>query len=50
MHATVSGSGDNLAVDDADAIAQAKAYFGYMPRSWRSDRARLRRRSAGASR
>ena len=25
MHATVSGSGDNLAVDDADAIAQAKA-------------------------
>ena len=31
MHATVSGSGDNLAVDDADAIAQAKAYFGYMP-------------------
>ncbi len=37
MHATVSGSGDNLAVDDADAIAQAKAYFGYMPSSWRSD-------------
>src|ERR671931_923722 len=28
MHATVSGSGDNLAVDDADAIAQARAYFG----------------------
>ena len=27
MHATVSGCGDNLAVDDADAIAQAKAYF-----------------------
>jgi acetyl-CoA carboxylase carboxyltransferase component len=36
MHATVSGSGDNLAVDDADAIAQARAYFGYMPSSWRS--------------
>ena len=36
MHATVSGSGDNLAVDDADAIAQARAYFGYMPQSWRS--------------
>jgi acetyl-CoA carboxylase carboxyltransferase component len=33
MHATVSGSGDNLAVDDADAIAQARAYFGYMPQS-----------------
>jgi methylmalonyl-CoA decarboxylase subunit alpha len=36
MHATVSGSGDNLAIDDADAIAQARAYFGYMPQSWRS--------------
>ena len=36
MHATVSGSGDNLASDDADAIAQARAYFGYMPQSWRS--------------
>jgi acetyl-CoA carboxylase carboxyltransferase component len=36
MHATVSGSGDNLAVDDADAIAQARAYFGYMPQSWRT--------------
>ena len=24
MHATVSGCGDNLAVDDADAIAQAR--------------------------
>ena len=31
MHATVSGCGDNLAVDDADAIDQAKAYFGYLP-------------------
>jgi acetyl-CoA carboxylase carboxyltransferase component len=36
MHATVSGSGDNLAADDADAIAQARAYFGYMPQNWRS--------------
>jgi acetyl-CoA carboxylase carboxyltransferase component len=36
MHATVSGSGDNLAVDDADAIAQARAYFAYMPQSWRA--------------
>jgi len=35
MHATVSGSGDNLAVDDADAIAQAQAYFSYMPTRWR---------------
>ena len=31
MHATVSGSGDNLAVDDADAIEQAKRYFSYFP-------------------
>jgi acetyl-CoA carboxylase carboxyltransferase component len=36
MHATQSGSGDNLAVDDADAIAQAKAYFAYMPGNWRA--------------
>jgi methylmalonyl-CoA decarboxylase subunit alpha len=36
MHATVSGSADGLASDDADAIAQARAYFGYMPQSWRS--------------
>ena len=35
MHATVSGCGDNLAVDDADAIDQAKAYFGYVPANWR---------------
>ena len=36
MHATVSGSADNLAVDDADAIVQARTYFGYMPDNWRS--------------
>jgi acetyl-CoA carboxylase carboxyltransferase component len=35
MHVTVSGCGDNLAVDDADAIDQAKAYFTYLPTSWR---------------
>ena len=35
MHATVSGCGDQLAVDDADAIAQAKRYFSYLPDSWR---------------
>ena len=35
MHATVSGCGDNLAHDDADAIDQARAYFGYMPSTWR---------------
>ena len=35
MHASVSGCGDQLAVDDADAIDQAKAYFSYLPRNWR---------------
>jgi acetyl-CoA carboxylase carboxyltransferase component len=37
MHATVSGCGDNLAVDDADAIAQALAYLTYFPQSWRTE-------------
>ncbi len=35
MHATVSGCGDNLAVDDADAIEQAKALFALLPGCWR---------------
>ena len=35
MHATVSGCGDNLATDDADAIEQAKAWFTYFPDRWR---------------
>jgi methylmalonyl-CoA decarboxylase subunit alpha len=35
MHATVSGCGDNLATDDADAIAQARAWFSYLPDRWR---------------
>jgi acetyl-CoA carboxylase carboxyltransferase component len=35
MHATISGCGDNLAVDDADAIEQAKTYFSYLPTCWR---------------
>jgi acetyl-CoA carboxylase carboxyltransferase component len=37
MHATVSGCGDNLAADDADAIAQARAYFSYLPANWRTE-------------
>jgi len=37
MHATVSGCGDNLAVDDADAIAQARDYLTYLPNNWRLD-------------
>ncbi len=35
MHATVSGCGDNLVVDDEAAIESAKAYFSYLPGSWR---------------
>jgi acetyl-CoA carboxylase carboxyltransferase component len=35
MHATVSGCGDNLAVDDADAIDQARAVLSYLPQTWR---------------
>jgi acetyl-CoA carboxylase carboxyltransferase component len=35
MHATVSGCGDNLAADDADAIEQARLFFSYLPTCWR---------------
>ena len=37
MHATTSGCGDNLAVDDEDAIDQARAWFTYFPGTWRED-------------
>ncbi len=37
MHATVSGCGDNLAVDDADAIAQARAVLTYLPQRWQEE-------------
>lgn len=37
MHATVSGCGDNLAHDDADAIDQALAWFTYFPSTWREE-------------
>ena len=36
MHAEVSGCGDQLAGDDAEAIEQAKQYFSYLPQNWRS--------------
>ena len=36
MHATVSGCGDLLAIDDADAIRQARRYLSYLPQNWRS--------------
>jgi acetyl-CoA carboxylase carboxyltransferase component len=35
MHATISGCGDNLYPDDASAIEAARAYFSYLPGSWR---------------
>ncbi|MFN2560090.1 MAG: acyl-CoA carboxylase subunit beta [Jatrophihabitans sp.] len=35
MHATLSGCGDNLAVDDEDAIEQARLFFSYLPTCWR---------------
>ncbi len=35
MHATVSGCGDNLVADDAEAIAMAKRYLSFLPQSWR---------------
>jgi len=37
MHASVSGCGDNLATDDAEAIGLARWYFSYLPKSWRED-------------
>ena len=37
MHCTVSGCGDLLATDDADAIELARLYFSYLPSSWRTE-------------
>ncbi|MFC5380225.1 acyl-CoA carboxylase subunit beta [Aquipuribacter nitratireducens] len=37
MHCTVSGCGDLLASDDADAIEQARLYLSYMPATWRDE-------------
>ena len=34
MHVSQSGCADNLAVDDEDAIEQARAYLSYFPRTW----------------
>ena len=36
MHTEVSGCGDALCADDADAIAQAKRFFSYLPPSYES--------------
>ncbi|MBA3744244.1 acyl-CoA carboxylase subunit beta [Sporichthya sp.] len=35
MHVSVSGCGDQLVTDDAEAIETAKAYFSYLPTCWR---------------
>ncbi|MBB2892507.1 carboxyl transferase domain-containing protein [Flexivirga oryzae] len=35
MHCTVSGVGDLLAQDDAEAIELARLYFSYVPSTWR---------------
>jgi acetyl-CoA carboxylase carboxyltransferase component len=35
MHATVSGSGDNLVTDDDAAINAAKRWLSYLPSNWR---------------
>jgi len=35
MHCTVSGCGDLLVQDDAEAIELARLYFSYLPGSWR---------------
>jgi len=37
MHCTVSGCGDLLASGDEEAIAMARAYFSYLPSSWRDE-------------
>ncbi len=37
MHCTVSGCGDLLASDDADAIEQARLVFSYLPQNWRAE-------------
>ncbi|MHB8294513.1 MAG: acyl-CoA carboxylase subunit beta [Acidimicrobiales bacterium] len=37
MHATVSGSGDDLYPDDASAIAALRRWLSYMPGSWREE-------------
>jgi acetyl-CoA carboxylase carboxyltransferase component len=35
MHCRVSGCGDLLAADEAEAIAAARTYLGYLPSNWR---------------
>ena len=35
MHCSVSGCGDVLVKDEAEGLATARRYLGYMPQSWR---------------
>ncbi len=37
MHVSVSGCGDQLVSDDAEAIETAKEYFSYLPTCWREN-------------
>ncbi len=37
LHTSVSGCGDQLVKDDAEAIATAKRYFSYFPQNWRGE-------------
>jgi acetyl-CoA carboxylase carboxyltransferase component len=37
MHVTQSGCADNLAVDDEDALHQARDYLTYLPSHWQQD-------------
>lgn len=37
MHCTVSGVGDLLAEDDAEAIELARLYFSYLPSTWEQE-------------
>ena len=53
MHATVSGCGDNLVVDDAARSPARRRWLSYLPTSWRgrsADRRDRRRRSRLRSR
>ncbi len=49
MHATVSGCGDNLVTDDAEAIAAAKRWLSYLPRNWRERPPRVDARDPSSS-
>ncbi len=49
MHATVSGCGDNLVVDDDEAVDAAKRWLSYLPRSWKEAAPAIPARSPNAA-